>query len=299
MEGNRYYINNEININITANQQPAYFKTVIYNLTNQQTSTSLISYPDALFSAQLGLQAIIKSLFTYPQDADGYVIQNQIVNNANKIKISVYYNPADDDGNPTEEFLGFETQKTFIRGGERTTQTNRTSLAGIITPVDKLPVWIGYDTAEYYIDDVARLRKRLLMDVSSSRIHVMRSKGCNETYVKFLNQRGGYSNWLFESHEDNENNTNQGGFIRNNEVDDLGNETDFKLQVSAKVPKAFKQLILDLIISPEIYATINGELTRVRSGRNSIKYDEIKRSYNVSINFEVDNRFNPSLLWSN
>ena len=167
------------------------------------------------------------------------------------------------------------------------------------TPTTKLPVWIGYETAEYYIDNQNLILKRLLADVSIANIEERRTKGCNEVYVKFLNQNGGYSNWLFESHSNIENNNNQGGFIRNNLVDDLGNETDFKLQLESKVPKAFKQLILDLIISPEIYALIEGLYIRVRSGRNSMEYDNIKRSYATKINLEVDNRFNPSLLWSN
>ncbi len=299
LESDRYLINNEININITADQNIVYFKTILTNLTNQQVSTNLITYPDSLNSADLGLQSIIKSLFNYPGDAEGYVVPDQIVPNSNKYKISVYFNEADVDGNPTTEVLGFETTKNFIRGGKRTTLTNQTIDAGLITPIDKLPVWRGYETAEYYIDGQNLIRKRILSDVSSSNIQEMRPKGCNQTYVKFLNQNGGYSNWLFESHANTENNTNQGGFIRDNVVDDLGNETDYKLQVSAKVPKAFIQLILDLIISPEIYATIDGVFVRVRSGRNSRTYDNIKRSYAVDINFEVDNRFNPSLLWSN
>lgn len=299
LEGDRYFINNEINLIITAVGTPAYFKTVVYNMSNQQASTSLITYPDSEFSAQLGLQAIIKSLFSYPADAQGYILPDQVVPNANKYKISIYYNPADDDGNPTSEVLGFETIKTFVRGGHRTTKTNRTLGLNILNITDKLPLWIGYDTAEYYIDSQNLIRKRLLADIPASRIQVMRSKGCNETYVKFLNQNGGYSNWLFESHTNNESNTNQGGFIRNNNVDDLGNEADFKLNVWSKVPKDYKQIILDLIISPEIYAMIDGVMVRVRSGRNSMEYDNIKRSYATKIAIEVDNRFNPSLLWSN
>lgn len=299
LESDRYLINNEINIDILANQQTSYFKTILTNLSNQQISTALITYVGNSNIAQLSLQSIIKSLFNYPADADGYIISDQIVPNANKYKIQIYYNPADINGNPTVEILGFETVKTFIRGGKRTTFTNQTINAGIITPTTKLPVWIGYETAEYYIDNQNLILKRLLADVSIANIEERRTKGCNEVYVKFLNQNGGYSNWLFESHSNIENNNNQGGFIRNNLVDDLGNETDFKLQLESKVPKAFKQLILDLIISPEIYALIEGLYIRVRSGRNSMEYDNIKRSYATKINLEVDNRFNPSLLWSN
>ena len=115
----------------------------------------------------------------------------------------------------------------------------------------------------------------------------------------YLLQSGGYSTWLFESHTDNESNNNLGGFVRNNKADDLGNEADNKLTLNAKIPKQFRELASDLIVSPEIYALRDGIFVRCRSVRNSIAYDNIKRSYNVTINLELDYRFNPSLLWSN
>lgn len=299
LSSDRYLINNEINAEITSDITPIYYKTIITNLSNQQVSTGLISYPDFNSSVRLSLQSVIKSLFDYPSDTDNYIIVDQIVPNSNKFKIQIYYNPPDEEGNTTSEVLGYETTKTFIRGGKRTTLTNQTISNGIIRITDKLPVWAGYDTADYYLDTQNLIRKIILAQVPAEQIDYRRTKGCNETYVKFLNQNGGYSNWLFESHTNNEGNTNQGGFIRDNKVDDLGNEADFKLNVWAKVPKDYKQIILDLIISPEIYAMIDGVMVRVRSGRNSMIYDNIKRSYSVNINFEVDNRFNPSLLWSN
>lgn len=299
LSSDRYLINNEINAEITSDITTIYYKTIITNLSNQQVSTGLISYPYFNSSVRLSLQSVIKSLFDYPSDTDNYIIVDQIVPNSNKFKIQIYYNPPDEEGNPTSEVLGYETTKTFIRGGKRTTLTNQTISNGIIRITDKLPVWVGYDTADYYLDTQSLIRKIILAQVPAEQIDYRRTKGCNETYVKFLNQNGGYSNWLFESHTNNESNTNQGGFIRNNNVDDLGNEADFKLNVWAKVPKDYKQIILDLIISPEIYAMIDGVMVRVRSGRNSMEYDNIKRSYATKITFEVDNRFNPSLQWSN
>lgn len=285
LSGDRYLINNEINLTVQSVSTPVYFKTVLQNLSNGLISTNLIAYPDTLLSAQISLQSIVKSLFDYPRDAT----TTDITKNSNKFSIKIYYN----DG--VGEILGYSVEKTFVRGGKRTTETNQTLSQTILTPTNKLPYWNGYETAEYYFDVQNLIRKRAFADIDPINLKEMRSKGCNEIYFKFLNQNGGYSNWLFESKTETENNANLGGFIRNNNVDDLGNTADYKLSVQSKVPKEFKQLILDLIVSPEIYA--NG--VRVRSGRNSLSYDEIKRVYNVSINFEQDNRFNPSLLWSN
>jgi len=297
--GDRFLINNPIKVTIASLDNPIYFKIVLENLSNTKTSTDLIIYPDSNANCQVDLKSIVKSLFDYPEDASGYIINNQVVKNANKYKISIWCNALDILTDiPTGEELGYEQVKTFIRGGNRTNDTNQT-VAGlsILTPSNKLPVWTGYDTAEYYLDSNNDILKRLLLDVPASRIDYRRSKGCNEVYVKFLNQRGGYSNWLFESHAKTESNNNQGGFERDNKIDDLGNESENKLVCNSKVPKDYKQLMLDLIVSPEVYVMNNGLFERVRCGRNSMPYDNIKRTYNVNINFDLDYRFDPTLLW--
>lgn len=297
----RYLINNPISLIISSNDNPVYFKIVVNNLTNQKVSTDFISYPNQSGVSNIQLDPIIKSLFDYPADANGYVTPNQLVPNANKCRVRIYYKYIDLETEViSPEVLGLDTIKTFIRGGKRTSDVNQTLQGSqILTPTAKLPVWEGYDTAEYYLDENNLIRKRLLLDVSASRIEYLRKKGCNEVCVKFLNQNGGYSNWLFESHFNKESNKNLGGFIRDNKADDLGNEVDNKLDCNAKVPKAYRPLVNDLIVSPEIYVMIDGIYKRVRSVSNSITYDLIKRSYNVNINFDFDYRFNPSLLWSN
>ncbi len=301
IESDRYLINNPIIVNVSSLIVPIYYKVVISNLTNQKVSTNLISYPDILGSSKIGLDSVIKSLFEYPSDANGYLISNQIVPNSNLYKISIYYNYIDSlTSLPTGDILGYEVVKTFIRGGKRTAISNQ-SISGlsILTLTENLPIWGGFDTAEYYLDSQNLIRKRLLMEVPTDSKINLRTKGCNEIYVKFLNQNGGYSNWLFESHVDNENNDNIGGFIKNNLPSDLGNEVQNKIICNSKVPKYFIKIINDLIVSPEIYIFINGSYDRVRSSNNSVSYDNVKRSYNVNINFELDYRFNPSLLWSN
>jgi hypothetical protein len=301
LNDDRYLINNPISVKISSTNNPVYFRMVVNNLTNQKTSTEFISYPDTNGISNVQFEAIIKSLFDYPSDAIGYILPDQLVPNANKCRIRVYYRSLNvETGEISVEILGVDTVKTFIRGGKRTSDVNQTLQGSqILTPCAKLPFWDGYDTAEYYLDENSLIRKRLLLDVPSSRYELLRKKGCNEVYVKFLNQNGGYSNWLFESHLDKESNKSLGGFVKDDKADDLGNEVDNSLQCSAKIPKSYRPLINDLIISPEIYVLIDGIYKRVRSSSNSINYDSIKRSYNVNINFDFDYRFNPSLLWSN
>ncbi len=299
LNSNGYLINNEINISIDSTEEPVYFKIKISNLTNQKQASDKIVYPNDVFKGKASLQGIIKSLFTYPSDADGYVIPNQIVPNSNKYRIQIYYNPRDVDGNPTTELLGYDVTKNFIRGGKRSTLTNLVVTNSASRPGFKLPVWDGFPTAMYYVDEQFLIRKMLMSDVPLQYIDQRRKKGCNEIYVKFADQNGGYLNWLFESKNEIESNVNLGGFVRNNLVDDLGNESNSTIQAMGKIPSEYSHYINDLIVSPEIYVLLYGAWVRVRSKNNSVTVNENKRSYQVTINYDVDYRFNPSLLWSN
>ena len=172
LNDDRYLINNPISVYVASLENPIYFKFRFSNLSNQLNTPDFVAYPDTNGSATINIESIIKSIFNYPSDVDGYVIPNELVPNSNKIKIQMYYNGFDIGLNQqTGELLGFEVIKTFIRGGKRTSQSNQ-SLTGlqILTPSEKLPVWTGYDTAEYYLDENNLIRKRLLMDVPQSRI---------------------------------------------------------------------------------------------------------------------------------
>lgn len=290
MNSDLYLINNEVSLKIITSGNYPYYNIVFENLTNQKSSNPIRIYPDLTGSANLNISPYIKSLFDYPKDADGYIIPNQAVQNSNKFRITVSNN--DDES--------AEVIKTFIRGGNRTNDTNQTLFVSqLLRPTKKLPIWQGYDTASYFIDSFGIIRKQLLSAVPTINKDFRRAKGCNEVYVKFLNQKGGYSNWLFESHSETESGQNLGSFIRNNQVDDLGNLSDSKLKIYGKIPKEYIAMINDLIISPEIYAFMDGLPIRVTAGRNSIEWDNIKKAYAVNINLDYQYRFNPSLLWSN
>lgn len=295
IDGDRYLINNEVWIDINSELDPIYYKITFENLTNQKNSKPLIVYPNANANAKVNLAPVVKSLFSDPQYNDNYIIGDQIIPNSNSIRISVSYKL---EG--AEEEIGYQTTKTFIRGGKRTNDTNQTLISGaILRPSELLPVWTGYEAAEYYLDINNLVRKRLIGQVAATDVDNRRSKGCNELYFTFLNQMGGYSNWLFDSHTEQSSNSNLGAFVKDNEINDLGNTADFKLQVYAKVPKQYIGLIEDLIISPEIYVLLDGANVRVTSGRNNTKVNNIDRSYTVNLNFEFQYRINPSLLWSN
>ncbi len=292
LSSDRYLINNKIIIELSSDVRVDRFTITFLNTNNTKSSSNIVVYPSPVAgTAQLNISPIIKSLFEYPADADGYVIPNQLTKNANNITITV-------------TSTGHEPvaiTKTFIRGGKKGKHKNLTlSANAVCRPAALLPIWTGYDTANYVLNGSNEIVKKLLSSVDLADRDYRRVRSCNGLYVKFLNQLGGYCHWLFESYSETESNNNLGSFERDNNVDDLGNESNSKLKMYSKVPAEYKGYVKDLIVSPEIYAMNDeGVFVRVLSARNSFEIDKNKRSYNVTINMDIENSFNPSLLWSN
>lgn len=280
LESDNYFINNEIWMVLNTVDTISRYELVLTNLNNGK-----FTRPFELFTmtntSRVNIQPIIKSLFDYPN------VRNQ---NKFQITINAYIG---NELSGTNSFI-----KNFIRGGHRTELTNQNIATGtILRPSVKLPIWDGYPTDEYFLDTDGSIQIGPFADIDPSLKDFKRVKGCNNLYVKFLNQQGGYSNWLFESYSNAETNTNLGAFVRNNNIEDLGNEVDNSLNVFSKVPQEYYQLIKDLFVSLEIYVWQDLRWKRVLSGRNTSDYDTAKRAYSVKAKFDIENRYNPSLLW--
>lgn len=279
LNNNGYLINNEIWFNINSDSTVVYFKLVLTNLGNSKITTQFISYAinNNVF---VNIQSSVKSLFDVP---------NGGTNNSTKIQISI---TANDGTNIT--FV-----KDFIRGGNRVIATNQTfSPNQTLRLSEKLPVWSGFPVYDYFLSSIYVIQQQNLADVTD--IDYKRIKGCNNVYIKFLNQKGGYSYWLFESYTKKEGNTPLGYIINgSNNMIDLGSESNNDLQIYSKISKEYKQYALDIIVSPDIYAYRNGSWEKIFMRSNSNEYDNIKKVYTVNINIDLNYRFNPSLLWSN
>lgn len=280
LNSNGYLINNEIWFNITADLPVVYFRLVFTNLSNSKISTPFISYVDVNNKAFINIQSVVKSLMNYP---DGET------NNSTKINISITANTGDN--------ISF--QKDFVRGGKRVNDTNQTiSPNQTLRLSENLPVWSGFPVYDYFLSSGYVIQKQNLAEVTN--IDYKRIKGCNNIYIKFLNQKGGYSYWLFESYSEKEQSDNLGYVVNSlNSMVDLGNESNSSLQIYSKIPKEYKDYARDLIVSPDIYAYQNGLWKKIFSNNNTIEWDNIKKVYSVNLNISLNYRFNPSLLWSN
>ncbi len=280
LNNNGYLINNEIWFNISTDEPIVYFRIVLTNLANGKISTQFISYADVNNSVFVNIQSIVKSLFDVP---DGEV------NNSTKMQISI----------TTNEATNITFTKDFVRGGKRVNDTNQTiSPNQTLRPTLQLPVWSGFPVYDYFLSSAYVIQKLNLADVS--KIDYRRIKGCNNIYLKFLNQKGGYSYWLFESYTAKESGQNLGYVTgATNNIIDLGNENKSGLEIYSKIPKEYKDYALDFVASPDIYAYQNGSWKKVFTANNSIEYDNVKKVYSVNFNVGLYHRFNPSLLWSN
>lgn len=280
LNGNGYFINNEIWLAVSSDSPTIYFRTIFSNLANSKISTQFISYTDANNKALINIQSVIKSLMDVP---------NGETNNSTKIQISITSN---DNTNIT--FI-----KDFIRGGKRVNDTNQTiSPNQTLRLSEKLPVWSGFPIFDYYLSPTYVIQKQNLADVTD--IDYRRIKGCNNIYLKFLNQKGGYSYWVFESYTAKETGQNL-GYVTGaaNNIIDLGNENKSSLEAYSKIPREYRDLALDFVCSPDVYAYQNGNWKKVFTNNNSVEYDNIKKAYSVNFQIGLYHRFNPSLLWSN
>lgn len=280
LNSNGYFINNEIWFNINADSDVVYYKLIFTNLANAKISTQFISYADANDNSFVNIQSVVKSLMNVP---DGET------NNSTKIQISITAN----------EGTNITFIKDFVRGGKRVNDTNQTiSPNQTLRLSEKLPVWSGFPVYDYFLSSGYVIQKQNLADVTN--IDYKRIKGCNNIYLKFLNQKGGYGYWLFESYSEKEQNQNLGYVVSpTNALVDLGNESKSDLQIFSKIPKEYRDYARDLIVSPDIYAYQNGTWKKIFSNNNNVEWDNIKKVYSVNLNISLNYRFNPSLLWSN
>jgi len=280
LNSNGYLINNEIWFNINADSPVVYFRLVLQNLGNGKISTNFISYSDINNNVLVNIQSAVKSLFDVP---------NGLANNSTKIQITITANEG-----TTTSFI-----KDFVRGGNRVNDTNQTISPNQTLRLNTaLPVWSGFPAYDYFLSSSYIIQEQNLADVTN--IDYRRIRGCNNIYLKFLNQKGGYSYWLFESYSEKEANTPLGETITGkNNMLDLGSESKSDLQIYSKIPREYRDYAFDLIVSPDVYAYQNGLWKKLFMKSNNIERDNIKRVYTVNLNIDLNYRFNPSLLWSN
>lgn len=312
MNSTNYLINNDIIIRLGYDAlRGGYFRLQLENQTTGKSTNFITAQQGADGSALINLSPIIKGIFSYPTMKINALFSSfNFHNGCDTIKINIsYINGAGQ--------VNYTVTKRFIRGGKRTDRTNLTVPLGYLMPTPKLPVWTGRELTISQLTPNG-IQITSLADFPEANKVYMQTKGCDSTYVKFINQNGGYSYWLFENITDSESNGALGSYVRigggisdgassvsristKTGYQDLGNTSDVTLSLSSKVPAEFLPYMNDLVISPDIYFydTKLNMWHHATSARNTVPRESNRKAYQVKINLNVDNRFNPSLLWSN
>lgn len=286
LNSNGYLVNNEIWMRLQSDIAVKYFTVYVYYFFG--SSTKFILYPNSSSTKVVfNLQPIIKSLMIPPDGQTGFD------GSINFMQMNVQIGT-------DSEFSALDINKYFIRGGNRTNDTNQTQSPNINLRIsNRLPVWSGYPAIDEYTENYEVKTRNVSL---AENVDYRRVKGCNNTYVKFLNQKGGYSYWLFESFSERESATNLGfnsypesGFV------DFGSETKYDFRLYSKIPAEYVNYAKDIIVSCGIYiydeGTASWKTAFMKS--NSIEYDNIKKVYAVALSLDLHYRFNPSLLWTN
>lgn len=299
--GNFYKINNDIVIEVPQHPDGNSYKAEVV-LTNTVTNVSTIplqAYFLAGTSLKFNISALVKWLIGTPSETSDYtnLTPYDILTNYLKANLVVrrYYYP------PSSTVLVYDeanVNKVFVRAGERVNKLNLTLSPGqILRPTVKLPIWPGYPAAEYTLAPTGEIIKNNNLNTVPNKEYKL-VRGCNNAYLKFLNQDGGYSYWLFGSVKTTSNVDPLGSANVLTEVTDFGATEELQKDLISRVEEYYMPLLLDLKVSPEVYLYAGaGTFTRVKLKDNTTRQTNKSKVYEVTIKLEILTNFNPSLLW--
>jgi len=299
--GDGLKINNDIYVEIPSNTNGTTVKATLsmVNTSTLQSTGDIIGYTVAGSNVKFNLSPMVKWLMPKPNASHDYTNLTPFEVNSNYIRVEMllrrYYYPTNSTLIAYDEVILI---KNFIRAGERTNKNNLTiPINSKLRTQLELPVWSGYPTAEYVLNSDYKIEKYNNLSLIANK-EFRHFSGCENFYVKFLNQMGGYSNWLFPNSKGSNDSRSLGYANTFGEVTDFGNSEDINSEITTKVPAKYLKLMQDLAVSPEIYIYTGGNTwERIISKSNKVPFASGKRVYDVSFKFDRVTNFNPSTLW--
>jgi len=294
LENNYYLFNNTVQVVVNGFglTNIKYLEVIATN--NYNSKTMALRFYPLNNEFAFDISTLVKSTFDYPN--------NDLLKNLNNITF---------DFNAVDELDIIETtsiDKYFIRGGNfKGFYPNGTIKQNYINNFDfiniliseKIPRWIGKIIEATQITDDAFTTTSF----NPSLFFEIQEIPCNGKYVKFLNSLGTYSYWFFEGFE-NKKDTKALDLINSipytftdNNFFDLGVTVESEIEIRTQVPERFNDLMLHLIISPEVYIVEeDNSLTKIKQKNQKWFYNPIDKVFEYKFTFEIDNIINPSLL---
>lgn len=294
IEQQTYFINNDIWVEIisTNDQEVEMCDVFPKSLTLNKDYKEIRLYAHQ-GKIRVNLSPMIKGYFNEPKHNEDYT-SDEILTNSNWDKFNLKFVIK-----KTNTITTIELDKIFIRGGLRTTQTNLSiAFEQALRPTEKVAYWEEYPIAEYVLKErgIVKINRDR---ISKSNLEKKTYSGCNPVYVKFLNSLGGYSYWLFDKQTNTQTNKNIGVLTSNGAIRDLGNDTQYSIELSGKVTTYYMPLILDLAISSEIYMYLKeyNQWERISSMDNTIQTNNFLKGYPIKLNFKKHYKYNTQITW--
>ena len=293
-----YLINNPIKVEVSSDVNYNWLDIDIYRQPSFVPIYSIKLYPNSQYDITFDLSVIIKSLFKKISTDDNYTSTTSTANNIDRFRIT--FRPITNQSGPVPT----ELNVNFIRAGINSLQTNNTHSSSLDIDGYKL-FWKDNNfvlpSASYSFNSLNFKVEKTPINENTPGAIQMPIKSCNYTYVKFLNNLGGFSYWLFENTVTTVKSSSFGSSIYYNDVTDYGVEVANDLVLTTKVDKQYLPILKSLVYSPMILIykgrLVINNFERVVLQNNSITDDPNSNASFVTLKLIKLNNFNPSAIW--
>jgi hypothetical protein len=291
-----YLINNPIWVDVSAIADDVKYLEI--TITDRTKSAEVVVYNTLRLynngdKAAYNLQEIIKGNFPEPKYVD--VLEGGVIYSSYRF-LDISFKEVKGQG------VYGETQlftKTFIRGGEESQKSNiNLSIGSKLQMAEKIPVWGGYPYAQYSINQSRQVVANKFLGESELEQMIL-PKGCNPLYVRFLNSKGGYSHWLFESFTKNVSVSSLSNIARRSGSFHLGTKSQYSLTGETRLKRRYYDLMKSLLKSPEVYLYNQYGVTWAKAsvGSNEFEENNFEDMQKISVSFNIELNENPSVLW--
>lgn len=192
--------------------------------------------------------------------------------------------------------------KTFIRGFKRYKSNSAITLniGEELNPVDKIPQWGSYPIARFWIDTESQIQSTSVVDAQYVR-QMKVPTACNPFYVRFLNSKGGYSFWMFNSWEWNGKSKDLGVIEKTINIDNnsLGFIEENMVNADTRVKREFYPLMRDLLVSPviQVHNQFEMDWLKIEIKPETFKENNYEDMTEVTLTFDLMLNINPGVIW--
>ena len=306
LNGDNYLINNPIWVDVTGlNDTIRRVHVVVKTLTEQNEIpiNTILTFKYLVINNEMyfDIAEIIKSLMASPKHLFSFV--NGSLLGSNTLGVSIDIQAVLVTGIVSEMVT---YSRTFVRGGEESGDTNvYLGNNTVLKESTLIPRWNGFQVVKYVLENNVIKMYTIIPNIETEQRVVA---GCNPLYFRFLNTKGGYSYWLFETWDVRKKADKAEIIERKTAENSLGSEVEYSLTVESTIPRSYYKTMLALCQSPEVYVyglyrnTISGsagsyKFDKIHNGGNTFEinsYEDVKKT---RFKFDMLIKQNSLVIW--